>query len=256
MQSVISGFGEHLGSVLGALVVTVLVAAFNWPFRWLRRKGEKAMAVYLGATPDELSRHREAVVARLGKDPVTLVEDPGPDARAKAIRDANVFVGLYGLEYGPREDGGKSAGHREFELAAARPGGRSLRLWQVDEVQAWLRVPPTPEPALLHELTAEVKEHTPKSMPLEPRDLAQQVAAAVREVRRAQVPESRYLDSLLEPRSFVLGALVAVGASLYFTIRIAATGAPASFTTVLLLSLACGVVAYLVRAGASIAFLR
>jgi hypothetical protein len=249
---------DNLGSYLGSVVVTALVAVVSWPFRRWREKAEEKVPVYLGATYAEMETHREAVKQRLTRQPVELVEDPGLDERKAAIEKATMFVGLYAWQYGEDDPAVQSVSDAELAVAAEHHGGNRLRLWRVLRNQ--------PGWTLGHEdddyrrpdsriglLRARVERHRPEQLPSNPRDLARAVGEAVREVRRQEVPQSKYLDSVLDPQSFAVGALVAIGSSIYFAIRVSASG---SFLTVLGLSLICGVAAYVIRVATSIWVLR
>ncbi|MGK5682928.1 hypothetical protein [Actinoplanes sp. URMC 104] len=260
---VLSGLWRHitdnLGSYLGTLAVTVLVTTVSWPFRRLRESARRPVTVYLGSTWDELAEHRAAIRERLSRDPVVLVERSDIEPPEQQIRDATMFVGLYAWQYGASN--GESDSHRELVSALDHHSGPRLRLWMVRKGQrGW---------SLGHEdtnyrdddspigrLRRLVLQHNPQQLPNEPAELAREVATAVREVRRLEHRQSRYLDSLLDPRSFAVGAAVAVAASLYFAVRISVVGAASSFATVLLLSLACGAIAYLARVASTVSFLR
>ncbi|MBU2664811.1 DUF4062 domain-containing protein [Actinoplanes bogorensis] len=251
---------DNLSSYLGSVVVTALVAAVSWPFRRWRASAEEKVPVYLGASYDEMEEHREAVKKRLARQPVELVENPGPKKRAAAIEKAKMFVGLYAWQYGELDATKRSVSDLELAVAAQHHGGNRLRLWRV--------LPRQPHWTLGHQdddynkpdsriglLRERVETHRPDQLPSDAGRLARAVADAVREVRREEIPQSKYLDSVLDPQSFAVGAFVAIGASIYFAIRLSAADA-GSFWTVLTLSLICGVAAYAIRVLTSIWVLR
>ena len=251
---------ENLGSYLGTVVVTALVSFASWPFRRLRAASGKPVTVYLASTMEDLARHEAAIEERMRKTPVVLVRDPGKADREKAIGNADMFIGLYAWVYGEPEDDGRSAADHELDLAVKRFSDPRLKLWMVFKGEYWSLDHADPDRAEPHSrifrLRTRVQAHHPGPITVDTGKLSGAVLDAVRVVRRGKYPQSLILDNLLDARSFVIGAVVAITASLYFAIRIAVAGAPGSLPTVLLLSLACGAVAYLVRFATCTLFLR